>query len=116
MDSIWLLEREWDPQEEHNTYLQYYKSSVSSDGRLFVDQLEPPHTDNPKPETPHYIDLEYELHQGTKPYDLFFESPKMLEGSEIQVLKNLCEQERTQTLTILIYFNGKPTSSWLYAN
>ena len=82
-------------------HLQYYQPSVSSDGRLFVHKPESPHTDNPNTETPHYLNLDYELHQGTKLDYLFFESSKMLEGSETQLLKNLCEQERTQVLTIL---------------
>ena len=77
-------------------HLQHYQSSVSSDGRLFVDKPESTHTDNPHSKTPHYLNLDYEIHQGTKLDYLFFESSKMLEGSEIQLLKNLCEQERTQ--------------------
>ena len=46
-------------------HLQYYQPSVSSDGRLFVHKSESPHTDNPNPETPHYLNLDYGLHQGT---------------------------------------------------
>ena len=83
-------------------HLQYYQFSVSSDGKLFVHKHESPHTDKPNTETPHYLNLDYELHQGTKLDYLFFESSKMLEGFEIQLLKNLCEQERTQSLTILM--------------
>ena len=83
-------------------HLQYYQPSVSSEGRLFVHKPESPHTDNPEPETPHYFNLDYELHQETKLNYLFFESSKILEGSEIQLLKKLCEQERTLILTILM--------------
>ena len=90
------------------THLQYYQSSVSSDGRLFVHKPECPHTDNPNRETPHYLNLDYELHQGTKLGYLVFESSKMLEGSEIQILKNLCEQERTQIITILMLSMENP--------
>ena len=82
--------------------LQYYQPSVSSDGRLFVHKPDSPHTDNLNSETPHYLNLDYELHHGTQLDYLFFESSKMLEGSEIQLLKNLCEQERTQILAILM--------------
>ena len=77
-------------------HLQYCQPSLSSDGRLFVLKPESPHTDNRNSETPHYLNLDYELHQGTKLDYLFLESSKMPEGSEIQLLKNLCEQERTQ--------------------
>ena len=73
-------------------HLPYYQPSVSSDGSLFVHKPESPHTDNPNSETPHYLNLVYELHQGTKLDYLFLESSKMLEDSEIPFLKNLCEQ------------------------
>ena len=54
------------------------------------------------------INLEYELHQGTKLDYLFFKSSKMLEGSEIQILKNVCEQERTPILTFLMLSMENP--------
>ena len=89
-------------------HLQYYQPSISSDGWLFVHKPESPHTDNPNPEKPHYLNLDYELHQGTKLDYLFFESSKMLKGSEIKLLKNLYEQERTQLLTILLLSMENP--------
>ena len=55
-------------------HLHYYQPSVPSDGRLCVHKPESPHTYNPNPETPHYLDLDDELHQGTKLDILFFES------------------------------------------
>ena len=73
-----------------------------------MHKLGSPHTDNPNPETTHYLNLDYELHQGTKLYYLFFESSKMVEGSEIQLLKILCEQERTQILPILMLSMENP--------
>ena len=42
-------------------HLQSYQPSVSSDGKLLVHKPESPHTDNPTPETPHYLNLDYEL-------------------------------------------------------
>ena len=81
-------------------HLKYYQPSVLFDDRLFVHKPESPYTDNLNPEILHYLNLDYELHQGTKLGYLFFESSKMLEGSEIQLLKNLFKQERTQILTI----------------
>ena len=47
-------------------HLQYYQPSVSSDGKLFVHKPESSHTDNPNPDTPHYLNLDYELHQRTR--------------------------------------------------
>ena len=90
-------------------HLQYYQPSVSSDARLFAHKPESPLTDDPNPRrTPHYLNLDYELHQGTNLDCLFFESSKTLEGYEIQILKNLCEQEKPQTLTILMYSMENP--------
>ena len=90
----WILSGFW---EENGILggtqqLQNYQPSVSSDGRLFVHKPESPHTDDQNPGKPHYLNLDYELHQRTKQDNLFFESSKMLKGSEIQLFKNLCEQ------------------------
>ena len=93
---------------EGTQFLQYYQPSVSSDGRLFVHIPESPNTDDSNPGTPHYLNLDYEIHQGTKLDYLFFESSRMLEGSETQLLKNLCEQKRTQSLTILMLSMENP--------
>ena len=53
-------------------HLQPYQPLVSSDGKQFVHKPESPHTDNPNPEKSHYLNLDYELHQGTKLDYLFF--------------------------------------------
>ena len=87
---------------------------MSPDGRLFVHNLESPHTDDPNPETFHFLNLDYELHQGTNLDCLIFESSKMLECSEIQLLTNLWDQERTENLTFWC-FQWK-IHVWLYAN
>ena len=42
------------------------------------------------------------MHKGTKLEYLFFQSSRLFQACEIQLLKNQCEQERTQILTILI--------------
>ena len=42
------------------------------------------------------------MHMGTKLDYLFFQSSRLLQVSEIQLLKNQCEQKRTQILTILM--------------
>ena len=41
------------------------------------------------------------MHTGTKLDYLSLQSLRLLQASEIQLLKNQCEQERTQILTIL---------------
>ena len=49
-----------------------------------------------------YLNMDYEMHMGTKLDYLFFQSSRLLQASEIQLLKNQCEQERTQILSILM--------------
>ena len=49
-----------------------------------------------------HLKMDYERHMGTKMDHFFFQSPRLLQASEIQLLKNQCEQERTQILIILM--------------
>ena len=55
-----------------------------------------------------YLNKDYEMHMGTKLNYLFFPSSRLLQASEIQLLQNQCEQERTQILTILMRSLGNP--------
>ena len=89
-------------------HLPYYQPSVSSDGRVFVRKPESPHTDDSNPGTLHYLNLDYELHQGTKLDYFFFQSSKMFQGSEIQLLKNLFEQGKFQKMTLLMLSMENP--------
>ena len=58
-----------------------------------------------------YLNMDYEMHMGTKLDYLFFQSSRLLQVSEIQLLKNQCEQERTQILTILVLSLENPRLS-----
>ena len=49
-----------------------------------------------------YLNMDYEMHMATKLDYLFFQNSRLLQASEIQLVKNQCEQERTQILTILM--------------
>ena len=49
-----------------------------------------------------YLNMDYEMRMGTKLDYLFFQCSRLLQASEIQLLKNQCEQERTQISTILM--------------
>ena len=42
------------------------------------------------------------MHLGTEIDYLFFQSSRLLQATEIQVLRNQCEQQRTQILTNLM--------------
>ena len=49
-----------------------------------------------------WLNMDNELQQGTKLDHLFFESSRALEASELNLLKNQCQQERIQIFTILM--------------
>ena len=55
-----------------------------------------------------YLNMDYEMHLGTKIDYLFFQSSRLLQATEIQLLQNQCEQERTQILTNLMLALEKP--------
>ena len=55
-----------------------------------------------------YLNMDYEMHMGTNLESLFFQISRLLQASEIQLLKNQCEQERTKILTILMLFLENP--------
>ena len=59
-------------------HLQYYQLSRSPDGRFFVHKPESPHTDKLYLGRPHFFNIDYKLHQGTKLDYLFFARSKML--------------------------------------
>ena len=49
-----------------------------------------------------HLNVDYEVHLGTKIDYLFFKSSRILQATEIQFLQNQCEQERTQILPNLM--------------
>ena len=49
-----------------------------------------------------YLNKDFEMHLGTKIDYLLFQSSRLLQATEIQLLQNQCEQERTQILTNLM--------------
>ena len=49
-----------------------------------------------------YLNMDYEMHMRTKLDSLFFQISRLFKACEVQPLKNQYEQERTQTLTILM--------------
>ena len=58
-----------------------------------------------KPADPYintWLNMDYELQQGTKLDYLFFESSRAVQVSELNLLKNQCEQEIIQIFTILM--------------
>ena len=80
--------------------LQYQNNAFFvKPGNLYV------YSPQPKPGDPYinaWLNMDYELQQGTKPDFLFFDSSRALQASEITSLKNQCEHERIRIFTILI--------------
>ena len=84
------------------TQLLQYIPPTENNGFAQLYAYDPKHTSHKTSEEDMYLHMEYEMHMGTKLDYLFFRSLRLLEASEIQLLKNQCEQERTQILTILM--------------
>ena len=49
-----------------------------------------------------YLNMDYEMHLGTKTDHLFFQNSRLLQATEIQLSQNQCEKERTQIFTNLM--------------
>ena len=82
-------------------FLQYIPPTENN-GFAQLYAHDPKHTSHKTSEEDMYLNMDYEMHMGTKLDYLFFQSSPLLQVSEIQLLKNQCEEERTQILTILM--------------
>ena len=78
--------------KEKGDFGQLYAHNPKLEGTQRVQTADP---DN-------YLNIDYEMHLGTKFDYLFFQSSRLLQATEIQLLQNQCEQERTQILTNLM--------------
>ena len=84
--------------------LQYLGPREKNDfGKLYAHNPQLEGTQFKQEENPDsYLNMDYEMHLGTKIDYLFFQSSRLLQATEIQLLQNQCEQERTQILTNLM--------------
>ena len=81
--------------------LQYIPRTENNGfAQLFAYDLK--HTSHKTSDEDMYLTMDYEIHMGTKLDYLFFQSSRFFQASEIQLLKNQCEQARTQILTSLM--------------
>ena len=72
-------------------------------GKLYAHNPQLEETQLQQAESPdNYLNMDYEMHLGTKIDYLFFQSSRLLQATEIQLLQNKCEQERTHILTKLM--------------
>ena len=84
------------------TQLLQYTKPTENNGCAQLYAYDPKHTSRKTSDEDMYLNMDYEMHKGTKLDYLFFKSSRLLQASEIQLLKNQCEQERTQIPTILM--------------
>ena len=84
--------------------LQYLGPNAKNNfGRLYAHNPQLEGTQLQQAEDPNsYLNMDYEMHLGTMIDYLFFQSTRLLQATEIQLLQNQCEQERIHILTILM--------------
>ena len=91
------------------TQLLQYVPPTENNGFARLYAYDPKHTSHKTSDEDMYLNMDYEMHMGKKLEYLFFQSSRLLQASEIQLLKNQCEQERTQILTILMLSLENPS-------
>ena len=84
------------------TQLLQYIAPTENNGFAQLYAYDPKYTSHKTSDEEMYLNMDDEMHIGTKLDYLFFQSSRLLQASEIQLLKNQCEQERTQVLTNLM--------------
>ena len=84
------------------TQFSQYIAPTENNGFAQLCAYDPKHTSHKTSDEDMHLNLDYEMHMGTKLDYLLFQSSQSLQASEIQVLKNDCEQERTQTFNIFL--------------
>ena len=83
------------------TQLLQYIPPTESNGFAQLYAYDPKHTSHKTSDEGMYLNMDYEMHMGTKLDYLFLQGLRLLQASVIQLLINQCQQERTQFLTIL---------------
>ena len=68
-------------------YIQYIPPSENN-GIAQLNAYDPKHTSHKTSDEDMYLNMDYEMHMGTKLDYLFFQSSRLLQASEIQLLKN----------------------------
>ena len=79
------------------TQLLQYIAPTENNGFAQLHAYDPEHTSNKTNDEDMYLNMDYEMHMGRKLDYLFFQSSRLLQVFEIQLLKNQCEQERSKS-------------------
>ena len=90
--------------KKRNGATQFLQYIAPTESNVFAQlyAYDPKHTYQKTTGKDMYLNMDYEMHMGTQLEYLFFQSSRSLQTSEIQLLKNQWEQERTQFPTILM--------------
>ena len=100
-------------EHRRGSYYLQYSTDNSGNPELYVYNRDA--TDKEKYANT-WLHMDYEIQIGTKLGYLIFESIRALQSTEIQMLKNQCEPDRTQILTILVLSPVLPAPCRVYAN
>ena len=79
---------------ERNGATQLFKYIPTTENNGFARHYayDPKNTSHKTSDEDMYLNMDYEMHMGTKLH-LFFQSSRLLQASKIQLLQNQCEQE-----------------------
>ena len=92
--------------------LLQYIPPTEKNGFAQLYAYDPKHTSHKTSDEDMWLNMDYEMHKETK-LD-FFQSSRLLQASEIQLLINQCEQERTQKPNYSDAISRKPTPRRIY--
>ena len=100
----------WNLGKERNgaTQLLQYNAPTENNGFAQLYAYNPIHTSHKTSDEDMYLNMDDAMDMGTKFDHFFFQSSRLLQASEIQLLKTQCEQARTQILTSLMLSLGNP--------
>ena len=89
--------------KERNGATSFLQYVAPTENKIFAQlyAYDPKQTSHKTSDEDMYLNMEYEMHLGTKLDYFFVRSRQLLHAFEIQLLKNQSERERTQILTIL---------------
>ena len=73
------------------TQLLQYTAPTENNGSVQLYAYALKHTSHKTSDEEMYPNMDYEMHTGTKLDNLFFQSSRSIQASEIQLLKNQCE-------------------------
>ena len=85
-----VLRSGWNLVKERNgaTQLLQYIPPTENNGFAQLYAYDPKHTSHKTSDEDMYLNMDYEMHMGTKLDNLLFQSSRLLQASEIQLLKN----------------------------